>query len=443
MQLRSSRNPSHGVGLAEYPDVHTEINHLFRKESGIMVSVLTKIFGLEHYDLAQDVVQHSLLSALESWKFHGIPENPKAWLYRVAKNKAIDVIRKKRPECNFDFSDSEHVLLNSEYSLSVTMEKFWDTKNLKDDFLAMMYACCHPELTPINQVAFILKSLCGFSTKEIAKTFLTSEEVISKRLHRTKEYFRGNNIYPKIPSKNELKSKNKTILSCIYLMFNEGYNSTHSEDLIRKDLITQCIRLLDVLLDNPLTKSPEASALMALVLFHSARLDSRISSRGDLVLLAQQNRDDWDTRLITMGMEYLNKSASGEELSVYHIEAAIAYEHCKAKNYSETNWQKIIEYYELLGKVSPSVLIELNKCAAILEYNGAEKAKEELQKISDNKLLDSYYLYHALESEIFVRLGDINNAITHLKKAEKLTQSKLEKKLLNQKLLDLSNQVIN
>lgn len=414
-------------------DLNKTINHLFRQESGKMVSVLVKIFGNKNIDLAEDVVQESLLSALQSWKFKGIPENPQAWLYRVAKNKAIDVIRKNKHLSIFDFSDPEHQLLTSEYTLENSMKEFWLKDQIENDFLAMMYACCDPLISQENQITFILKSLCGFSTKEIAKAFLTNEETISKRIHRTKDFFRKSKRHPVIPSNKELNNRTDAVLRTIYLMFNEGYNSTHSEELIREDIITQALFLCKTLLEIEQTQLPQVYALMALMCFHTSRTNSRLSAEGDLILLPEQDRNLWDSELIAHGNSYLKQSAFGEEISTFHLEAAIAYEHCIAASYETTNWKNILGYYDSLLSISNDPIISLNRCIVIMKLDGAEKAFNELKKLTNN-ILDRYYIYHALLGEIYNNLGQYNLAVKSLLTASELTQSRHEQKFLKQKL---------
>ncbi|MBW1297612.1 RNA polymerase sigma factor [Aquimarina litoralis] len=421
-------------------NIHSTLNHLFRQESGKMVAVLVKIFGIENIEIAEDVVQDALVSALETWKFRGIPDNPKAWLYRTARNKAIDIIRRKKHSKTIDFSDPERKLLTSEYTLSSTMDNFWKEEYIQDDFLAMMYACCHPDISPENQITFILKSLCGFSTKEVAKSFLTSEDTISKRIYRTKEYFRKHQIRPEIPYPEEITSKTSVVLNTIYLIFNEGYNSTHNDQLIRKDIISQALWLCKSLLDVELTQLPEVYALMALMLFHTARLDSRINDQGELILLSDQDRTSWNKELIAQGSRYLNQSAFGESLSTYHLEAAIAYKHCVADSYDNTDWKEILKYYDLLLKIKKDPIVSLNRCLVILELYGAEKALGTIQSIGeDHKLLEKYYLYYSILGEIYERLMKPTIAIEYYEKAIKLTQSDPEKRLLKHKMSKILN----
>ncbi len=307
-----------------------------------MVAVLAKIFGTENLEVAEDVVQDTLLQAMETWKLKGLPENPPAWLYRVAKNKAIDIIRTNKFSVNYDFSDNERVLLRSEYTLGVAMNSLWKDEQIMDDLLRMMFACCHPDISEENQIVLILKTLCGFSTAEIAKSFLTSEDTISKRLYRTKEFFRERKLKPAFPGPTELKGRTNAVLKTIYLIFNEGYNATHTDTLIRKDLLDQAMYLNGLLCSNHNTQIPEVYAAMALMHLHAARIDSRIGADGGIILLAAQDRSKWDRELIDRGNYYLNKAAVGDTVSTYHIEAAIAFEHCVAASFEDTNWERIL-----------------------------------------------------------------------------------------------------
>ncbi|MDY8137789.1 RNA polymerase sigma factor [Aquimarina sp. 2201CG5-10] len=420
-------------------NIKETLNHLFRQESGKMVSVLIKIFGIENIELAEDVVQDALVSALETWKYRGMPDNPRAWLYRTAKNKAIDIIRRKKHSKTIDFSDPQKQLLTSEYTLTATMNDFWQEEHIQDDFLAMMYACCHPEISQESQITFILKSLCGFSTKEVARSFLTTEATISKRLYRTKEYFRKNKIRPQIPEKETIVDKTTAVVNAVYLMFNEGYSSTHTDQLIREDLISQSMLLCKSLLTVKRTQLPEVYALMALMCFHTARLESRVTSEGKLILLSDQDRKTWNEELIKVGNSYLNKAAFGDTLTTYHVEAAIAYQHCIARTYKETNWEAILEYYNLLLKITNDPIVYLNRCLAILELKGPKEALKTISELNDNKILTKYYLFPATVGEIHQRLGQPVKAIENYKKALGLTQSKPEQQLLKQKIATVLN----
>ncbi len=423
--------------MEDNQEIDLTLNHLFRQESGKMVAVLVKIFGGENYELAEDVVQDALLSALETWKFRGIPQHPKSWLYKAAKNKAIDIIRREKHHQNIDFGDPDRKLLTSEYSLALTMENLWKENHIKDDFLGMMYACCHPALSDENQKTFILKALCGFSTKEIAKAFLTEEQTISKRLYRTKAFFRTKKLKPEIPSQEELPSRTQAVLESIYMIFNEGYNSTHSDQLIREDLIGQAMFLCKSLIENDKAQLAEPFALMALMCFHAARSAARVSKNGQLIPLEKQDRSKWNKALIDAGNKYLNKAAFGDVISHYHLEAAIAYEHCIAPNYLSTNWKAILTYYDALLSRRPDPVVSLNRCIAIMEAEGPLKAFEDWQQLKGEKILQQYYLYHAAVGEIYARLGDKEQAIAAFSQAKKLTLSENEKRFLMDKIADI------
>jgi len=413
-------------------------DHLFRNESGKMVAVLTKIFGTENLQTAEDVVQQTFIDAINVWKLKGIPDNPSAWLFRVAKNKTIDIIRRNKHSVQYDFSDSERMLLTSEYTMTTTIDNFWKDELVKDDLLRMMFACCHPQLSQENQITLILKTLCGFSTAEIAKTFLAPEDTISKRLYRTKEFFRENKVPFTIPSVDELKNRTNTVLNAVYLLFNEGYNSTHAEQLIRNDLIEQAMMLCKLLAENDHTQLPEVFALMALMCFHSARSESRLTPEGEIILLPYQDRSKWNKELVALGNDYMDRAAFGDSVSAYHIEAAIAFEHCTAESFDTTNWQRILELYDWLCSISPSPVSELNKAVAIMQVHGAQKALEALELI-DRKKLEKFYLYHSLYGEIHSRLNNTRLAQMYFQTASKLTQSETEKKILRDKIGALLN----
>lgn len=417
--------------------VHKSIDHLFRQESGKMIAVLVHIFGSQHLELAEDVVQNTLLKAMEVWKYKGIPPNPEAWLHRVAKNNVIDVLRREKRKESIDFTEPNHQLLGSEYSLHYAVDHFWEENKIKDDFLAMMFAACKPGISPEMQVTFILKILCGFSTKEIAKAFITSESIISKRLYRTKEYFRQNKVRPIFEEEN-LEERLQVVLSVIYLIFNEGYHSSNSNQFIQYQLIEQALFLGKSLLDRPKTQLPEIYALMALMCFHASRAESRMDEKGNIILLEDQDRSKWDQELIAIGTKYLQHAALGNTISNYHYEAFIALEHCKAKSLKETNWKAIYQYYEQILHASFDPIVYLNQCLVLLEWKGSKEALMALKRVGQNKTLNRYYLYHSALSEIYSRMNQKKKAIEYLSQSLELAPSKSEKRLLKEKLAQLN-----
>jgi RNA polymerase sigma-70 factor (ECF subfamily) len=317
------------------------------------------------------------------------------------------------------------------------MDNLWNEEMINDDLLRMMFACCHPGISQENQITIILKSLCGFTTAEVAKAFITSEDTISKRLYRTKEFFRMNKVPFVIPTVDDLKSRTRTVLSVIYLIFNEGYYSTSHEQLIREDLIHEAMFLCNLLAENKHTHLPEVYALMALMCFHSARSESRIGEEGNIILLPFQDRSKWNQRLIAKGNEYMAKASFGNHVTSYHVEAAIAYEHCIAKTYEETNWPLILDYYTWICIFYPSPVTELNKVVAVLQVYGAADALKELQGIREKSKLESYYLYYSILGEIHLKLNNTVLANEYFEKAISLASSEIEKKMLRQKMASI------
>lgn len=401
-----------------------------------MVSVLVKIFGTENLQLSEDVVQETFLKAVQNWSLKGLPENPSAWLMRVAKNKAINAIRRNKYSSNIDFSDPNRKLLQSEYTMSAQLEKLWQDKEIQDDLMRMMFACCHEELSPENQITLILKTLCGFSTSDIASAFLTSEETISKRLYRTREFFRKEKIKPEFPVDNQIQERTEAVLKAIYLIFNEGYNSGKSIELIRKDLLHQAMYLCKLLCDHKQTQLPQVYAAMALMCFHASRIESRISPEGEIILLAQQDRNKWNEQLIKEGNFYMNKAAFGKSISTYHIEAAIAYEHCITKNYADTNWKQILAYYDMLLSLHPTSVVALNRLTVLYKLKGGEFTLNELKASHFLNEWKKNYLYYSLLGEIYAKkdkaLAEVNYRI-----AISLTTAQAEISLLNKKITNL------
>jgi RNA polymerase sigma factor (sigma-70 family) len=416
------------------------VDHLFRHEAGKLVSVLTKVFGAHNFELVEDVVQDTLVKALELWKIRGVPQNPTGWLFKVARNQALDIIRRDRRKKTFD--PEVAYLLQSEYTLSQTLDELLSTKDIDDDLLRMMFICCHPALSSESQVAMILRSLCGFSVGEIARAFLTQPDNIEKRLYRARLAFREQKISFEIPPRHLLAERLENVLLSIYLLFNEGYNSTRHEDLIRSDLIEEAIRLTRLLSQNALTSTPPVWALLGLMYLIEARSHSRQDDQGHILLLPAQDRNRWDKELIQKGMECLGRSAEGIELSSYHLEAAIACEHCTAPTYSETNWPNILRYYDLLYAMKPTRIIALNRAIVIGRVHGPLRAIRSIEEIPDIHLLANYYLLPATLGELYAQLNEREIASRYLDQAIALTESASEKTLLEGKLKRLNSEAL-
>jgi len=419
--------------LSQTANIHQLTDHLFRRESGRMVAVLTRIFGTENLELAEDVVQDTFISAMQAWGLKGIPDQPSAWLFRAAKNKALDIVRKSRFSLQFDFNDADRALLKSEYTIVTVMDMMWQEGSIQDDLLKMMFACCHAGISVENQITLMLKTLCGFSIAEIAKAFLTSEQTISKRLYRTREFFREHKIRPAFTETAQMRPQTEAVLKTIYLLFNEGYNATHTDEPIRRDLLEQAMYLGGLLCGNVHTQLPETYALMALMCLHAARTDSRLSNEGEIILLAQQDRSRWDMKLIESGNNYLNKAAFGHALSTYHLEAAIAYEHCTAESYQQTAWQRILVYYDWLVRLQPTAIVMLNRMTIVFKIKGASDTMKEMQASPYQDEWEKHYLYHSLMGEILAPT-DKAQAKHSFQKAIHLTRSRAEKTLLEKKI---------
>jgi RNA polymerase sigma factor (sigma-70 family) len=414
---------------ADTTNANVLVDHLFRHEAGKMVSVLTRIFGLKHIEIAEDIVQDTFLKALDEWSFHKIPENPPAWLYRVAKNRTIDIIRHQKYVAEYE--QELNLLLKSEWTLSHSLNNLFLDSEIEDSQLRMIFASCHPELPKESQIALTLKTLCGFSVGEISRALLTTDANINKRLFRAKQKLRDENLKFEIPAGKSLNERLDSVYKVIYLLFNEGYKASDSDTVIRKDLCAEAIRLCKLLAEHLAGNKPKTYALLALMCFHAARLDARLDDNGFIILLKEQDRTKWDKSLISKGYEYLNESSEGDELSEYHLEAGIAANHASASSFEDTDWDNVLKLYDMLVKIHPSPVTYLNRAIVIGQINGAKAAIAELDKI---KNLEEYYLYHTTFAEFYSQLKQNPSALKHLNKALKLTKSKAEKKLIEDRI---------
>ncbi|HEV7333297.1 MAG TPA: sigma-70 family RNA polymerase sigma factor [Flavisolibacter sp.] len=408
--------------------IQQTVDHFFRHESGKMIAVLSRLLGLQHLQAAQDIAQDTLLQALQTWRINGLPDQPKAWLYRVAKNKAIDFLRREKT-CR-RVESAQAYLLQSEFALYNTITHLFEEEAITDSQLRMIFACCHPSIPVESQIALALKTLCGLSAGEIAKAFLKDEETIAKRIYRAKEKIRTENIALDLPSPDQLPGRLDAVLHCLYLLFNEGYNSSHPEQLIREDLCEEAMRLTYLLTQIPLTNLPRTNALLALFCFQASRLKARLDEGGNIILLKQQDRSKWYRPLIQKGFLFL-EAATQEELSVYHLEAAIAYLHAVAPSFEETDWKAIYYLYQVLADQHPDAFVFLNKAIAASYAISKEEGLKQLEAISG---LEKYYLYHTAIGEIYFELRQPAIARQHFEKALSLTRSAAEQQLLQEKI---------
>lgn len=410
------------------------VEHLFRHEAGKLVATLTAIFGIEHLNLAEDVVQEALVRAFQTWPYYGIPKNPSAWITQVAKNLALDVLRR---ETVFRDKQSAIIALTESHQPAAD-EAVSLVPELKDERLRMMFVCCHPVLPPEAQVALALKTLCGFSVPEISRAFLTTEAAIAKRLTRAKQAIRDARIPYEIPVGEELSQRLTAILQTLYLVFNEGYKASAGDTLIREDLCAEAIRLATLLVEHQAGHVPQTHALLALMLLNAARLPSRVDSDGNLLRLREQDRSRWNQQMIARGMFHLVKSAGGHDLSTYHLQAGIAACHCAAKDYASTDWKQILALYDRYVQFDDSPVVALNRAVVVANVHGPAAGLEAIAAIKDRRRLDSYYLLHVALGEFEAQLGHIPAATTHLRKGLELTELKSEQVFLTKRLAELA-----
>lgn len=412
------------------------VDHLFRHESGKMIAVLSRLLGMQQLETAQDIVQDTLLQAMNTWRFKGLPDNPAAWLMKAAKNKAIDHLRRQR-RFN-ELSPKYAYLLKSEYTLGPTVNNIFLEQEITDSQLRMIFACCHPAIPLESQVALTLKTLCGLSVQEIAAAFLTNEETVAKRIYRAKEKIRTERIELEVPAGSQLAARTDAVLKTLYLLFNEGYNSSHPEKLIREDLCAEAMRLCLLLTTQKQTGYPRVKALLSLMCFQASRLSARLDDKGNIILLKYQDRMKWYRPLIQKGFDYLDAATesfvqgttSGED-SPYHLEAAIASLHAASPSFEATDWKTIYHLYELLYRMQPGPVIALNKAIASVYAMSKQHALEQLQQI---KGLEQHHLYHASLGEMYFELEEKALAKKYFEKAFELTGSQTERQLLLQKI---------
>jgi RNA polymerase sigma factor (sigma-70 family) len=406
------------------------VEHFFRHEAARLVGVLTRIFGWRNFDLVEDMVQATLLEALHAWRLR-VPDNPSAWVHRVARNKILDALRHKRV--------GKRVL--DEWSASrPTHEQGVDQllldKEIEDSQLEMMFACCDPRLARENQLVLTLKALCGFGNAEIARALLVSEETIKKRLQRATRDLATHQFSLDPPPPEELLSRLDSVHQVLYLLFNEGYSTSEGEAAIRADLCEEAARLCYLLCSNPKFATPSTHALMALMLFHAARLDARLDQQGAILLMEDQDRSKWDRRLIHRAQEFLDQAAEGTVVSTYHLEAGIALHHCKAPSYAETDWRAILALYDALIIVERSPVYLLNRAIVVAQIEGPRAGIRALQEANLDEALRRYYLFDATLGELYRRAGDLPRAREHFAAARSKTGSPCDHELIDRRLAE-------
>ena len=415
-------------------------DHLFRHQSGKMIAVLTRIFGMHNLEMIEDVVQESFLRAMQTWTFNQLPDNPAGWLMQVARNRAIDIIRRQQHFQQYSQELASELQRETEH----TVQHFFGEAEIADSQLQMIFACCHPALKEEDQVALTLKTVSGFGVTEIAHALFSNEAVIQKRLYRAKQFLKDNQIQLDIPAGQELTGRLDIVYTVLYLLFNEGYNSGNADELIRRDLCAEAMRLCFLLTQHKTGKQPTSFALLALMCFQASRFESRIDENNSIILLQHQDRSTWNKALIQKGYEFLTLSSQGPALTVYHLESAIAAEHALTASFAETNWQRMLQLYDMLLEQKRTAPVILNRAVVLAQLNQTNTAIQEIWNINNiDHLINTQYMFSAVLGELYMQLGDEHNAGKFLQQALSLTTSLAEKKLITAKLEALAKTKMN
>ena len=401
------------------------IPHLFRIEYRKITAVLCKYFGIEHIEIAEDIASDTFLMATEMWGLKGLPENPTAWLYVVAKNKAKDYFKHTSLFTN---KIAKNIAIVTSFSQEIEIDL--SEKNITDSQLQMMFAICTPSIAVEAQIGLSLSILCGFGTDEIADAFLTKKETIKKRLVRAKETLRKEKVKIEFPADKEINSRLDTVLTTLYLLFTEGYCSSNQDVIIRKELCVEAIRLTYLLIENKTTNLPKVNALLSLMCFHSSRFEARTNNNGEIILYQDQDETLWNKELIDKGEYYLNLASQGFSISKYHVEAGIAYWHT-IKSDTKEKWENILQLYNQLLQIEYSPIAALNRTYALSKARQKTEAIIEAEKLN----LTNNHLYHSLLGELYSNI-DNTKSVTHFKTALTLAKSAADKAFILNKLLN-------
>ncbi len=405
------------------------IDHLFRHHSGKMVSVLTRIFGLEHLEIIEDAIQDTFIKASITWR-NQLPENPQAWLTQAAKNRVLDIFRKLKTEKN-------HLPNFYQGKDAITINELFLNSEIEDAQLRMIFTACHPKLDPRDRISFALKTVSGFSTKEISSALLMKEETIKKRLTRARKTIYKSNLRFQIPQGKELPERIESVMEVLYLIFNEGFHSNKKEKLVQKELCGEAMRLCKMLLKNEHARSDASYALFALMCFHSARLDTKTNTENEILDLKNQDRSKWHFPLVELGNTMMNKAVESGIFSCYHYEAAIAAEHIRASTFEKTNWDKILYWYKCLHELQPMPSHILNMAVVCIQNNDFTTAKNYLNQLQANDFAQRAYLYYAAQADYYSVTNNFQEAIHFIDLALDSVSNVFEKEYLHKKKLIL------
>lgn len=404
------------------------LEHLFRRQAGRIVSWLAGLLGSQHLQLAEDAVQEAMLRAVETWSFQGVPEKPEAWLFRVAHNHAISHLRRSA-----SFGEKTGELIAALETGTQAVADVDVEQNLRDDELRMIFMCCHPDLPQEAQVALSLKLVGGFSVGEIASVYLIDEKTIAQRLVRAKRLIRDRNLPLLMPHQKELQQRLDSVLDVIYLMFSSGYAAHAGEDLIRRDVCLEALRLGQLVAASSMA-APRVDALVALMALQAARLPARTDAAGDLVLLEEQDRSLWDDELISLGFRSFNRSIAGNEISQWHVQAAIAATYATAQSADTIDWPAILGHYDQLLEMTGSPVVALNRAVVVVKVHGAEAALAALAPLEGNPVMRGYHLLPAVRGRVLAQLGRFAEAEAAFSAALECDCAEPERRFLQKQL---------
>jgi RNA polymerase sigma-70 factor (ECF subfamily) len=408
-------------------EIREKIEAVYRSESGRILATLIRLLG--DFDLAEDALHDAFTTALERWPREGIPANPRAWLISTGRFRAIDILRRR-----VRFDASQDAITEQLYSETNDPAPA-DDENLGDDRLRLIFTCCHPALAPEARIGLTLREVCGLTTEEIARAFLIAPSTLAQRIVRGKAKIRDAGIPYQVPSAAELAERLDTVLQVIYLVFNEGYSASSGSSLTRAELSGEAIRLGRLLLG--LLPEPEVMGLLGLMLLQESRRKARTSPNGELVLLDKQDRSLWNREQITEGLSLIERAVTSGRVGSYTLQAAIAAEHARATEPAATDWARIAGLYEVLCRIEPSPVVELNRAVAVAMRDGPQAGLDVIDEIFARGDLNGYHLAHSARADLCRRLGRIEEARGSYQRALALTQQEPERKFLQGRLEEM------
>jgi RNA polymerase sigma-70 factor (ECF subfamily) len=408
------------------------VDHLFRRQAGQMVATLTRTLGSRHLTIAEDAVQDALLTAMQQWPFRGVPDHPEAWLFRVARHRALDRLRHGKMAADKAPSLARAAATVESPAAAPLLRE--ELPAVDDDQLGLLFLTCHPALPANARVALALKLVGGFSVGEIARAFLSQDSTIAQRLVRAKRQLREDNVTFGMPAPQDLGARLDSVLDALYLMFNEGYAATAGDELVRDAVACEAIRLARMLAAHPATACPRVWALLALMLLHAARFPARVDSEGTLFLLRDQDRGKWDRARMAEGLHALDRAAAGERVTALHLEAGIAACHAAAAAWDATDWPQIVELYDELLALTGSPVVAVNRAIAVSRINGPLAGLAALDAIAYAPALERYPLLPAIQAELWREAGDLERAAACYRAALGLVRSLPEHRWLTARL---------